>query len=223
MQILIVEDEKKLAHALRRGLLEEKYAVDIAFDGEEALEKCDTNEYDLIILDLMIPKIDGLAVLSKMRKTNTGIPVIILTAKNSPEDKVRGLDEGADDYITKPFSFTELAARIRALMRRGRSADPPVLGVADLTLDPAARTVRRGNKILMLTAREFALLEYFMRHPNKVLSETQLLEHVWDLNYQGLSNVVATYVKYLRQKLRVSPRDKELIHTVRGFGYILKP
>ena len=222
MQILIVEDEKRLVNILRRGLLEEGYAVDAAYDGEEALEKVCVNEYDLIVLDLMIPKKDGFFVLQEIRRKHIQAPVIILTAKTSAEDKVKGLDEGADDYLTKPFSFAELAARIRALLRRGKKADPPVLTVDNLTLDPASRTVRRGNKEIQLTSREFALLEYLMRNKNWVLSETKILEHVWDFNYQGFSNVVATYVKYLRKKLHTSARDKELIHTVRGSGYILK-
>ncbi len=222
MQILIVEDEKKMVHVLRRGLLEEGYAVDIAYDGEEALEKVYVNEYDLIILDLMIPKIDGMTVLKKIRKENTNVPIIILTAKSSFEDKVKGLDEGADDYLTKPFSYAELTARIRALFRRGKKADAPILSIDNLTLDPSSRLVKRGDKIINLTNREFALLEYFMRNQNKVLSESKILEHVWDFNYQGLSNVVATYVKYLRKKLRTSPKDKELIHTVRGAGYIMR-
>jgi DNA-binding response OmpR family regulator len=222
MQILVIEDEKKLAQVLRRGLLEEGYAVDIASDGAQGLEKAEVNEYDCVILDLMIPKLDGLAVLREIRKNDPGLPVIILTAKSSFEDKVQGLDEGADDYLTKPFSFAELAARIRALLRRGKKADPPVLRVGTLTLNPATRQVRRNDKTIVLTTREFALLEYFMRHPDTVLGETRILEHVWDFNYQGLSNVVATYVKYLRKKLRTSSQDKELIHTVRGAGYILK-
>jgi DNA-binding response OmpR family regulator len=223
MQILVVEDEKKLAYALRRGLLEEHYAVDIAYDGEEALEKANINEYDLIILDLMIPKLDGITVLQRIRKTNTNLPIIILTAKNTPEDKITGLDAGADDYLTKPFSFAELSARIRALLRRGSSATPPVLTAGDLALDPSTHTVQRGRKAIILTSREFALLEYFMRNQNKLLSETKILEHVWDINYEGLSNVVATYVKYLRKKIRTSRKDKELINTLRGSGYIFKP
>jgi len=224
MQILIVEDEKKLAHVLRRGLLEEHYAVDIAYDGEEATEKIDINEYDLIVLDLMIPKVDGLGVLKHVRHNRTlaNVPVIILTAKGSEEDKIKGLDEGADDYLTKPFSFAELAARIRALLRRGNKADPPVLRIDNLTLNPATRSVERAGKEIALTSREFALLEYLMRNQNKVLSETKILEHVWDFNYQGLSNVVATYIKYLRKKLHASAKDKELIRTVRGAGYVLK-
>lgn len=222
MQILIVEDEKKMVSVLRRGLLEEGYAVDIAYDGDVALQKIYVNEYDLIILDLMIPKIDGITVLKRIRSKDTDIPIIILTAKSSFEDRVKGLDEGADDYLTKPFSYAELTARIRALFRRGRKADAPILSIDNLTLDPAAHIVKRGNKVIDVTNREFALLEYFMRNQNKVLTESKILEHVWDFNYQGLSNVVATYVRYLRKKLRTSPKDKELIYTVRGAGYIMK-
>jgi len=222
MQILIVEDEKKLVATLRRGLLEEHYAVDAAYDGEQALEKFSLNEYDLIILDLMIPKIDGMSLLRQIRESDASVPIIILTAKSSPEDKITGLDGGADDYLTKPFSFAELSARIRALLRRGNKADPPVLGIDNLSLNPATRRVERGGKEITLTSREFALLEYLMRNQNKVLSETKILEHVWDFNYEGLSNIVATYIKYLRKKLRVSDSDKELIHTVRGCGYIMK-
>jgi len=222
MQILIIEDEKKIANFLRRGLIEERYAVDIAFDGEEALYKYDINEYDLIIIDLMIPKIDGLTVCQKIRNNNPNIPILILTAKDSIEDKIKGLDSGADDYMTKPFSFSELSARIRALLRRGNKADPTILIIDDLVLNPATKVVTRRNKIIDLTAREYSLLEYFMRNQNIVLTKTKILEHVWDYSYEGLSNVVETYVKYLRKKLRVDGKAKELIHTIRGLGYILK-
>ncbi len=222
MQILIIEDEKKLVHVLRRGLLEEGYAVDIALDGEEGLEKFDINEYDLIILDLMLPKVDGISVLKTIRKTNTNIPIIILTAKGGIEDKIKGLDEGADDYLTKPFSYTELTARIRALLRRGNKADPPVLKIDNVTMDPATRLVQREGKTIVFTSREYALFDYFMRNQNRVLTKTQILEHVWDYNYEGFSNIVETYVKYLRRKLHVSPQSRELIHTLRGTGYILK-
>jgi DNA-binding response OmpR family regulator len=170
----------------------------------------------------MIPKLDGITVLKKIRETNSDPPIIILTAKNTPEDKITGLDAGADDYLTKPFSFTELSARIRALLRRGNKSAPVVLTAGDLTLDPATHEVQRSRKAITLTSREFALLEYFMRNQNKLLTETKILEHVWDINYQGLSNVVATYVKYLRKKIKTSPKDKELIHTLRGSGYIFK-
>ncbi|OIO12658.1 DNA-binding response regulator [Candidatus Gottesmanbacteria bacterium CG11_big_fil_rev_8_21_14_0_20_37_11] len=222
MQILIVEDEEKIANFLRRGLLEESYAVDISRDGEDALYKFDINAYDLVLLDLMIPKVDGVTVCRKIREKNQNIPILILTAKDSVEDKVAGLDAGADDYVTKPFAFSELTARIRALIRRGNKADPVVLTSDNLTLNPATRMAQRGNKKITFTAREYALLEYFMRHQNTVLTKTQLLEHVWDYNYDGLSNIVETYVKYLRQKIRTSPQDKELIHTMRGAGYIMR-
>ncbi|MCL4359792.1 response regulator transcription factor [Patescibacteria group bacterium] len=222
MQILIVEDEAKIANFLRRGLLEESYAVDIARDGEDALYKFDINEYDLVLLDILLPKVDGLTVCRTIREKNTSLPILILAARDSVEDKVAGLDAGADDYVTKPFSFSELSARIRALLRRGNKADPVVLTIDDLTLDPATRTARRGKKVIALTAREYALLEYFMRHVGTVLTKTQLLEHVWDYNYDGLSNIVETYVKYLRQKLRTARRQKELIHTMRGSGYIMR-
>ncbi len=222
MQILVVEDGEKLANSLRRGLLEERYSVDLARDGEEALYKFDINEHDLVILDLMIPKVDGVAVCRKIRETNSCLPILMLTAKDAIEDKINGLDAGADDYLTKPFSFSELSARIRALLRRGRKADPTILVFADLSLDPATKTAKRKNKIITLTSKEYALLEYFMRYPNKVLSKTELLEHVWDYNYDGLSNMVETYVKYLRKKIRVDAQSYELIHTMRGSGYILK-
>lgn len=222
MQMLIVEDEPKIAYFLRRGLLEEHYAVDLAADGEQALEKVDINTYDLIILDLMIPKIDGLSVCRTIRKSNTTTPILILTAKDSIEDKIAGLDAGADDYMAKPFSFAEFTARIRALLRRGvKAADPTILKLGNLMLDPAKKIAKRNHKTIILTAREYALLEYFLRNPNTLISKTQLLEHVWDYSYDGLSNIVETYVKYLRKKLKTSAKDKELIHTRRGSGYIL--
>lgn len=222
MQILIIEDEWKISQSLKKGLTEENYAVDIATDGQEGLYKFSINEYDLIILDLMIPKVDGFRVCQEIRKKNTDLPILILSAKDDVEDRVKGLDYGADDYITKPFSFTELTARIRALLRRGNKADPVILQVDDLTFDPTTKIVKRGGRQISLTAREHALLEYFMRHKGMVLSRTQLLEHVWDYNYNGVSNVVDTYVKYLRKKLKVNKSSTELLHTVRGLGYILK-
>ncbi len=222
MQILIIEDESKIANILRKGLLEEFYAIDIARDGEEALEKVSINSYDFIILDLMIPKIDGLTVCKRIRENNTNIPILILTAKDAVNDKITGLDSGADDYVTKPFSFAEVSARIRALLRRGNKADPAILTLADLTLNPATKTVTRDKHVISFTAREYSLLEYFIRNQNMILSKTQLLEHVWDYQYEGLSNIVETYIKYLRKKLKVSPHAKELIHTKRGIGYIMK-
>jgi len=220
MQILIVEDEEKIVNLLRRGLLEDRYTVDFARDGEEALYKFEINEYDLVLLDLMIPKVNGIEVCRKIRKVNTSLPILMLTAKDAVEDKIVGLDAGADDYVTKPFSFSELVARIRALLRRGKQADPAILSIDSLSLNPATKMAKRGDKSIILTAREYELLEYFMRNQKVVLTKTQILEHVWDYNYEGLSNIVETYVKYLRKKLRTTPKDKELIHTRRGSGYI---
>lgn len=222
MQILVVEDEKKIAQILKKGLTEELYNVDIAHDGEEALEKIEINTYDFVILDLMIPKIDGLTVCKSIRKENTTIPILILTAKDDTLDKIAGLDAGADDYVTKPFSFAEISARIRALLRRGNKADPVILTIADVSLDPATKIVTRNNQTISLTAREYALLEYLMRNKNRILTKTQILEHVWDFQYDGLSNIVEAYIKYLRKKLHSSPKAKELIHTQRGIGYIMK-
>jgi two-component system, OmpR family, copper resistance phosphate regulon response regulator CusR len=222
VQILIVEDEEKIANFLRRGLLEESYAVDIASEGENALYKIFINEYDLIILDLLIPKVDGITVCRKIREVNANIPILVLTAKDAIEDKVEALDAGADDYMTKPFSFSEFLARVRALIRRGKKADPTVLKIANLSLDPSTRIAKREGKTIILTTREYALLEYFMRNSNRILSKSELLEHVWDYNYAGLSNILETYIKYLRKKIKVHSNDKELIYTMRGSGYILK-
>jgi DNA-binding response OmpR family regulator len=222
MQVLIVEDEGKIANILRKGLLMDLYNVDIARDGEEALEKTSYNSYDFIILDVMLPKIDGLTVCREIRKKNTTIPILVLTAKDDVNDKIAGLDAGADDYVTKPFSYAEISARIRALLRRGNKADPVILSIADIKLNPATKTVTRANHIITLTTREFALLEYLMRNQNIVLTKSQILEHVWDYQYEGLSNIVETYIKYLRKKLKVYPHTKEVIHTVRGTGYCLR-
>ncbi|RAQ94062.1 response regulator transcription factor [Thermogemmatispora tikiterensis] len=222
MQLLIVEDEAKLRQLLRRGLLEECYTVDTAADGEEALYKIETYTYDLVLLDLVLPGRDGLSVCQAIRQRHPQLPIIVLTARDGIPDKVQGLDAGADDYLTKPFSFAELTARIRAVLRRGAQTRAPVLRMGDLSLDPATRAVRRGGQLLSLTPREYALLEYFLRHPHQVLTKTELLEHVWDYHYEGLSNVVETYVRYLRQKLRVRPDAPELLHTIRGMGYVLR-
>lgn len=222
MQILIVEDEAKIRHFLRQGLLEESYAVDTAVDGEEALYKLDINEYDLVLLDIMLPKVNGIAVCKALREKSSSPPILLLTAKDGVADKVLGLDAGADDYLTKPFSFDELTARIRALFRRGKKADATLLTIGDLSLDPATKTVKRGEQSIMLTTREYALLEYFLRNPNILLTKTQILEHVWDYNFEGLSNIVETYVKYLRKKIKTAPNAPELIHTMRGSGYILR-
>jgi DNA-binding response OmpR family regulator len=222
VQLLIVEDEEKIANFLRRGFMEESYVVDIATSGEDALYKFEVNTYDCIILDIMIPEGDGMHICRVIRGKNTHIPILLLTARDAIEDRVAGLDAGADDYVTKPFAYTELSARIRALIRRGKKADPVILSIDNLSLNPATRTARRGNNTIVLTTREYALLEYFMRHPNQVITKTELLEHVWDYNYNGLSNIVETYVKYLRKKLQTNLSEKQLIHTMRGSGYILR-
>jgi DNA-binding response OmpR family regulator len=222
MQILVVEDEKKIAAVLKKGLKEDLYHVDIASDGEEGWYKAAVNDYDFIILDLMLPKIDGITLCKKIRVKNKNVPILMLTAKDELGDKITGLDAGADDYVTKPFSVEEISARIRALLRRGNKADSVVLTIGDVTLDPASKKVTRNAQTIPLTAREYTLLEYFMRNPNTILSKTQLLEHVWDYHYEGISNIVETYIKYVRRKLKITPQAKELIHTVRGLGYIMK-
>lgn len=222
MQILVIEDEPKIAAVLKKGLEEDLYHVDLAYDGEEGEYKTAINEYDCIILDLMIPKIDGITLCKKIRAKNSNVPVLILTAKDDLTDKITGLDAGADDYVVKPFSVEEISARIRALLRRGNKADPVILTVADVQLDPATKKVTRGSRTITLTAREYTLLEYFMRNPNTLLSKTQILEHVWDYHYEGISNIVETYIRYLRKKLKINSQTKELIHTVRGLGYSMK-
>ena len=222
MQILIAEDEPRIANLLRRGLREEGYAVDIAGDGIEALDKFDINVYDLVIMDIMLPRKDGLSACREMRTQNTDIPIMLLTARGSIEDRVVGLNSGADDYLVKPFAFDELIARVHALLRRSPQAAAPSLHIADVTIHTATREVTRAGHSIHLTAREYGLLDYLIRNAGIALSKAQILDHVWDYNYEGLSNVVETYVKYLRKKLQVTPNSPELIHTVRGYGYVLK-
>ena len=221
VRILIVEDEKKIADFIRRGLKEEGYAVDAAYDGEEGHFLASTNEYDLIILDLMLPKIDGRSLCAQLRKEKISVPVLILTAKDQVSDKVAGLDAGADDYLTKPFAFEELVARIRALLRRPEAAQEVLLKIKDLEMDLLAHTVRRRGQEIELTAKEFALLEFFMRRPNTVVTRTMIAEHVWDIHFETYTNVIDVYVNYLRRKIERGFKNK-LIHTLRGRGYILK-
>ncbi|GAB6064735.1 heavy metal response regulator transcription factor [Deferrisoma palaeochoriense] len=221
MRILVVEDEAKVASFIRKGLEEERYAVDVAGDGEEGLELAELNPYDLIVLDLMLPGLDGFRFIQKLRGQGIATPILVLTARDSVSDKVKGLDLGADDYLTKPFAFAELLARIRALLRRGTPQASPVLQVADLTLDPAARRVTRAGRSIELTAKEFALLEYFLRNAGRVLTRTMILEHVWDQSFDSYTNVVDVYVNYLRKKVDQGFEPK-LIHTVRGVGYVLR-
>ena len=221
MRILVIEDEKKVASFIKKGLEEEHYAVDIAHDGETGLYLSENNEYDLIVLDLMIPKIDGLEVLRRTRTNKNNVPILVLTAKDSVEDIVRGLDSGCDDYLTKPFEFVEFLARIRALLRREKTEKEPVLKIRDLTLSLVTHKVTRQGKEIELTSKEYALLEYFMRNPDKILTRTMISEHVWDYDFDSLTNVVDVYVNYLRKKIDKGFEHK-LIHTIRGVGYLMR-
>jgi DNA-binding response OmpR family regulator len=221
MRLLIVEDERKLARLLQGLLEDENHAVDLAYEGEEAVDFVRAGDYDLIVLDVLLPGIDGLEVCRKIRAMKVRTPILMLTARTSVEDRVAGLDAGADDYLTKPFAFAELMARIRALSRR---EVPDAVGnrlqVGELSLDVKTREVRMGERRIDLTPKEFALLEYFMRHPNQVLTGQQIADHVWSYDFDGLTNRVAVYVSYLRRKLE-STDDKAPIQTVHGVGYRL--
>ncbi len=221
MRLLLVEDEMKVSRFIKKGLEEEGYAVDSASDGETGLAMGLDGIHDLIILDINLPVKDGLAVLSHLRQKNVSTPVLLLTVRAAIEDKVIGLDTGADDYLTKPFAFQELLARVRALLRRQPEAERPLLKVADLTLDPARRIVFRGEKKIELTTKEFSLLDYFMRNSERVLTRTMIAEHVWDYDFDSMTNIIDVYVNYLRKKIDTD-RQKKLIHTVRGVGYVLK-
>jgi two-component system OmpR family response regulator len=216
MRVLVVEDEPKMAGLLRRGLVEEGHAADIAFQGEDAVWMADAHPYDVVVLDVMLPGISGIETCRRLRNAGVWTPVLMLTARDSVEDRVGGLDAGADDYLTKPFSLAELLARLRALVRRGDVERPTELIVGELRLDPGSRRVWRGASEVQLSPKEFALLETFMRRPGQVLSRLQLLEHAWDFAYEHRSNVVDVYVRYLRQKL-----GRDLLETVRGAGYRL--
>jgi heavy metal response regulator len=221
VRLLVVEDESKVASFIKKGLGEEGYAVDLAADGEAGLAMALERVHDLIILDIRLPKMDGLQVLRMLRQDKVTTPVLLLTVRATIEDKVLGLDAGADDYLTKPFAFQELVARVRALLRRRAEAEPAVLQVGDLSLDPARRTVVRGGVKIDLTAREFALLDYFMRNPGRVLTRTMIAEHVWDYSFDTSTNVIDVYVNYLRKKIDAE-REPKLLHTVRGVGYMLQ-
>jgi two-component system, OmpR family, response regulator len=221
LRVLVVEDSVKMAAVLKRGLEEEGYAVDVARTGEDGLWMGVENPNDVIVLDVRLPDIDGFEVCRMLRQRGQWAPVLMLTARAGVADRVRGLDAGADDYLAKPFSFSELHARTRALLRRGARQRPAQLMVGDLTLDPAARIVCRRQSAIDLSAKEFALLEYFMRHPGEVLSRTRLIEHVWDFAYDGASNIVDVYVRYLREKID-RPFGQHSLETVRGSGYRLR-
>lgn len=218
MRILVVEDEIKLANALKRGLELQKYTVDVAYDGEAGLDFATGEEYDLVILDLMLPKIDGLTICKRVREAKIHTPILILTAKGQIGDKVEGLDTGADDYMVKPFSFEELFARVRALVRRPEVVNDASLVVKDLTLNSATFKVTRNREEISLSIREFSLLEYLMRHKNQVLTRQQIVAHVWNYDADILPNTVEVHIKHLRDKMD-TPFKNKLIKTVRGFGY----
>jgi two-component system, OmpR family, response regulator len=220
MRVLVVEDEAAMASVLNRGLSEEGFAVDVAADGVDGLWYATEYAYDAIVLDVGLPGRDGFTLLAELRQRESWVPVLFLTARDAVDDRVRGLDLGADDYLTKPFAFAELLARLRVLLRRGARPRPAVLQVGGLRLDPAERTVRRGDHAVVLTAKEFAVLECFMRHPGETLTRTQLIEHVWDAEFGNDSNVVDVYVASLRAKLD-RPFGSHLLETVRGVGYRL--
>ncbi len=221
MRILVVEDELKMAILLQRGLVEEAHAADVARTGEDALWMARAVEYDAIVLDVMLPDVNGFEICRRLREAEVWAPVLMLTARDAVEDRVAGLDAGADDYLPKPFAFAELLARLRALARRGAEERPTVVEVGDLRLDPATRQVWRGDAEIKLSAKEFALLETFMRRPGQVLSRYQLLEHAWDYAYENRSNVVDVYVRYLRDKVD-RPFGRRSLETVRGSGYRLR-
>jgi DNA-binding response OmpR family regulator len=221
MQVLLVEDEPGIAQFISQGLREAGYGVDVAPDGKQGWDYASTVEYDLMILDLLLPGMDGFQLLGKIRNHKIMTPVLLLTARDHVEDRVQGLDRGADDYLVKPFAFSELLARLRALQRRPPLQLDTVLQIADLTMDTVKREVRRGSKLIELSPLEFKLLEYLMRHREQVLSRTQILQHVWDLDFYSDSNIVDVYVGYVRRKIDRG-FEQQLLQTVRGVGYCLK-
>jgi len=217
MTILLIEDEYKFARVIKKGLEIERYTVDVAYDGEEGLRRGLKNEYDVILLDLMLPKKDGMDVCRELRNRKIQAPIIMLTARDKVEDRIQGLDVGADDYLVKPFDFSELLARIRALLRRRKTTEQTKLKVGDLVLDPASHQVKRSGKMIRLNPKEYSLLDYLMRYPDRILSKDQLIEHVWGPDVEHSGNQLAVYIRYLRRK--VNSRQKEAIQTVRGVGY----
>jgi DNA-binding response OmpR family regulator len=221
LRILVVEDERRLAGIIKRGLLEEGYSIDNAFDGEEAEFLAESTAYDLIVLDIMLPKKDGLAVCHSLRMKHVNTPILMLTAKDSVEDKVKGLDSGADDYQVKPFAFSELLARVRALIRREAMTKTSKLQIGELVLDTVSREVWRGSRKIDLTTKEYSILEFFMRHPNAVITRTMLEENVWNYEFDSISNIIDVYIRRLRRKTEEEGEDS-LIQTVRGAGYRMK-
>ena len=221
MQILLVEDDVKLARSIERGLSDESFAVEVVAAGEQALDRMRTTTYDLVILDIVLPGVDGFGVCTQLRTSGVDTPILMLSARGIVEDRVRGLELGADDYLPKPFSFAELSARVRALLRRQKGAALSPLAVGDLTLDPVSRIVRRAGERIDLTAKEFALLEYLMRNTGHVLTRSMIAEHVWNFTWDRLTNVIDVYVNHLRRKIE-APGQPRLIHAVRGVGYVLR-
>jgi len=220
MRVLVVEDEHRIANTIKKGLEQDRYVVDVAYNGKDGLDLASTEEYDLLILDLMLPEVDGLSICRQLRAQGNHTPILILTAKGQVEDKIVGLDAGADDYLTKPFAFDELLARIRALSRRPHQVTESVLSVDDLTLDPKEYVVKRLGKSITLSSKEFSLLEYLMRHPRRILSKQQIISHVWDYEADVLANTVEVYIRNLRTKIDVPfKKQPPLLYTVRGFGY----
>jgi DNA-binding response OmpR family regulator len=220
MRILLVEDEKKVADIIERGLKAERYAVDVCHDGQQGWETANAYDYDLIILDLMLPSLSGTEILERVRRKNSQVPILILTARDSTDDKVTNFERGADDYLTKPFAFAELLVRVKALLRRGPVNRSSVLRVGDLEIDRLSQKVKRAGKKIELTGKEYGLLEYLATHPGRVFSRTMIIEHVWDQSFQGLTNIVDVYVRHLREKID-DPYQHKLLRTVRGVGYSL--
>jgi heavy metal response regulator len=221
MRILVVEDEKKVARFIQQGLEEEHYSVDVAYDGENGAAMAESQNYDLLILDVMLPTMSGIDVTRRLRDRKITTPILMLTAKAATEDKVAGLDIGADDYLTKPFAFAELLARVRSLLRRGSLEKSTILTCADLELDTVSHRAKRSGRSIDLTAKEYALLEYFLRNKDRVLSRTIISEHIWEYNFDTGTNLIDVYVNHLRNKID-SGFERRLIHTVRGVGYVLK-
>ncbi len=219
MRILVIEDEPLLAQSIRQGLLDEDYAVDVLHNGQEGYDHASVEEYDIILLDVMLPEMDGFTIAQKLRSEKNKTPIIFLTAKDTMHDKINGLDFGGDDYLVKPFSFEELLARIRSLIRRS-TTNETILHVDSLVLNPKTHIVSRNSKEIALTGKEYALLEYFMHHPHQILTKEQILNHVWEYSYDPLSNIIEVMVKRLRTKVdKAFPDEKQLFHTVRGLGY----
>jgi heavy metal response regulator len=221
MRILVVEDEKKVARFIRQGLEEEHYTVDVAHDGEAGLQMAESESYDLLVLDIMLPKKSGLELIKEFRARKGTAPALMLTAKATTEDKVAGLDSGADDYLTKPFAFAELLARVRSLLRRSSKEKSTLLAIADLELDTVTHKAKRAARTIELTAKEYALLEYFLWNRDRVLGRTIIAEHIWDYNFDTGTNIIDVYVNHVRNKIE-GVGEKKLIHTVRGVGYVMK-